>query len=106
VSAAQAQTITGERLVSKREAPLGPTCVFKFKGRLQIVTIVVERASIQKLAGPMKSRVHVSVAGLPGYCGSLGSPILFVALRSGGVLSVTAPCRIAEGFAAAALAAH
>jgi hypothetical protein len=92
--------------LSRTEAPLGPTCIFKFKGRLSTVMLVVEQAGIQKFVGAMRHSVRVDVAGLPAYCGSLGSEALFVALRRGGVLRVTAPCPIAEAFAARALAAR
>jgi hypothetical protein len=104
ISAKQAQAITGETLVSKTEAPLGPTCIFEFHGQLSTVTLVVERAGIQTFVRQMRHPERVDVAGLPAYCGTLGSTVLFVALPKGGVLSVTAPCPIAQAFAAQALA--
>jgi len=104
VSAKRAKAIVGETLVSKTEAPLGPTCIFKFRGRLATVTLVVERGLIQGSIQHMHSPKLVNVAGLPAYCGKLGTTILDVALRQGGVLSVTAPCPIAQAFAAQALA--
>lgn len=104
ISAKQAQAITGETLVSKTVAPLGPTCIFKFHGRLSTVTLVVEGAAIQTFVRQMRRPERVDVAGLPAYCGTLGSTVLFVALPKGGVLSVTAPCPIAQAFAAQALA--
>jgi hypothetical protein len=91
--------------VSKIEAPLGPTCIFEFHGQLSTVTLVVERAGIQTFVRQMRHPERVDVAGLPAYCGTLGSTVLFVALPKGGVLSVTAPCPIAQALATQALAA-
>lgn len=106
ISAKQAQAITGETLASKTEAPLGPTCIFAFHGQLSSVTLVIERAVIQTFLRQMPHPERVDVAGLPAYCGTLGSAVLLVALPKGGVLSVTAPCPIARAFAARALAAQ
>jgi hypothetical protein len=51
----------------------------------------------------MKNRTRVAVAGRQAYCGTLGTPMLFVSLTGGRVLNVTAPCSIAQALAAKAL---
>jgi hypothetical protein len=103
VSGSEAQTIVGASLRASREAPLGPTCVFNFKGSRPVITLAIESVSFQKTVRHMKKSTRLAVAGLEADCGNLGEPMLFVSLSGGRVLNVTAPCPIARAFAARAL---
>jgi hypothetical protein len=102
VSKATAQAVVGARIVSRTEAPLGPTCIFKTARGGQI-TIAVEQMSFSAVARELGKRKSVKVAGRPAYCGTRGMQTLFVSLNNGGVLNVTAPCAVARRIAAKAL---
>lgn len=51
----------------------------------------------------MRKVQHLAIAGHNAYCGLLGRPMLDVPLQNGKVLSVTAPCAIAQALAEKAL---
>lgn len=102
VSTATARAVVRARIISRIEAPLGPTCIYKLAHSRQI-TIAVEQVPFSSVAKALGKRKRVTVAGRPGYCGTRGLQTLFVSLRSGGVLNVTAPCPVAKRLAAKAL---
>jgi hypothetical protein len=103
VSGSEAQAIVGASLRASKEAPLGPTCVFNFKGSHPVITLAIESLSFQKTVRHMKKSTRLAVAGLEADCGNLGEQMLFVSLSGGRVLNVTAPCPIARAFAVKAL---
>jgi hypothetical protein len=103
VTRAQAQAIVGAALRGSKEAPLGPTCVFDFKGGSAAITLAIESLSFPKTVRQMKKSTRLVVGGLQADCGSLGMQMLFVSLSGGRVLNVTAPCPIARAFAVKAL---
>ena len=103
VSGSEAQAIVGASLRASKEAPLGPTCVFNFKGSHPVITLAIESLSFQKTIRHMKKSTRLAVEGLEADCGNLGEPMLFVSLSGGRVLNVTAPCPIARAFAVKAL---
>jgi hypothetical protein len=103
VSKATAQAVVGARILSRFEAPLGPTCIFKVAHGREI-TIAVEPVSFSAAVHELGRRERVRVSGRPAVCGTRGMQTLFVSLHSGGVLNVTAPCRVAQRLAAKALA--
>jgi hypothetical protein len=102
VSTATARAVVGARIISRIEAPLGPTCIFKIAHGRQI-TIAVEQISFSSVRKELGKRKSVKVAGRPAYCSTRGMQTLFVSLHSGGVLNVTAPCPVARRLAATAL---
>ncbi len=102
VSVSEVQSITGGGFLSRVEAPLGPTCIYHVSGPPSNVTLAVEAASTAP-AAHKGARQNVSVAGHTAYCVKLGSAMLLVPLSGGRVLNVTAPCALAQRFAAAAL---
>ncbi len=101
VSLAEAQTITGGQVHSLVEAPLGPTCIYS--GARSEITMSVDPMSVSQASGHMTHRQPVNVGSHRGYCGQLGTQMLFVPLAGGRVLHVTAPCGIAGQFATRAL---
>lgn len=103
VTNAQAESIVGVPLVSTREAPLGPTCIFAFKRR-PTVMITIEFMDFSSTIREMKGATREPIGGFHAECGSLGGQMLYVSLSERRVLSVTASCPVARGFAVRALA--
>ena len=103
VSASEAQAITGGPVVGPVEAPLGPTCIYRPNGSKAQITLAVESMSFSKVTHQMTKPNRVTVRGHLAYCGRLGAPMLFIPLSGGRVLNVTAPCGMAQRFAATAL---
>jgi len=105
VTSAEAHTIVREALISVKEAPLGPTCIYTFKGKLASVTIAIETLNYVKAVSALRKpkRVKVAHSHASAYCGTLGTPVLIASLGHGQTLNVTAPCRVATGFAVKAL---
>jgi hypothetical protein len=103
VSKAEAQSITGRAVTASIEAPLGPTCIYQLSGSKSEITLQVESVSFTQATHQLSKRTQVTVRDHKSYCGSLGTQMLFVPLAGGTVLHVTAPCAIAQRFAALAL---
>lgn len=99
----EAKSITGGAVVSTLEAPLGPTCVYQLKHRRSSITLTVETSSYSFLTRSIKKGQRLHISGREALCGQLGSPTLYAQLPGGRVLHVTAPCPIAQQFAAQAL---
>lgn len=99
----EAKAITGGAIAASTEAPLGPTCVYKLTGSKANITLDVEAASVSRATSHMTGRQQVTVHGRRGYCGTLGTSMLYVPLGNGQILHVTAPCMVAQRFAALAL---
>ena len=103
VPASDAHEVAGASLISEKEAPLGPTCIFKFRGGRADVTLAIERLSFSSVTRQMKHATKVSIRGFRAYCGTLGTQMLYVSLADSRVLNVTAPCPLAKALAVAAL---
>jgi hypothetical protein len=103
VSRSEAQSIAGAPLKAAIEAPLGPTCIYRFSHPKADITLAVESANISQLTRQMAKRQQVMVASRRGYCGRLGNEMLFVQISTGRVLNVTAPCAVAQRLAAIAV---
>ncbi len=103
VSVSQANAITGGAVLGRVEAPLGPTCIYHLGNAKSDVTVAIESMSFSQVAHQMRRRNSVVVNGRRGFCGSLGTQMLFLPLPGGRILNVTAPCPQAQRFAAAAL---
>jgi hypothetical protein len=91
------------RLISKHEAPLGPTCIFRFRHWRNVVTLVVEPLAFRHVLYEMRHVQRLRIRGRSAYCGDLGSPLLIVRLSGSRALVISAPCRVARGLAHAAL---
>jgi hypothetical protein len=102
VSLSQAQALTGGAVTSRIVAPLGPTCIFhQSRSRTNItLALVTESAAV---ARHLSRRSTLRVGGRQAYCGTLGSTVLLLPLSRNQLLNVTAPCAVAQRFAALAL---
>ncbi|HXY38236.1 MAG TPA: hypothetical protein VEQ10_01115 [Vicinamibacteria bacterium] len=103
VSVAEAEAIVGGPIAGRIDAPLGPTCVYKLSGSKNEITLTVESLGFPQATGHMARREAVTIGRHPGYCGRLGTDMLFLRLGPGQLLNVTAPCPIAQRFATLAL---
>ena len=103
VNLAEAQSITGGLVAGRLEAPLGPTCIYRLTHSKAAITLAVESMKFSQITHQMSARTPVTVGGRRAYCGKLGAQMLFVPLANGKLLNVTAPCSIAQQFAARAL---
>jgi hypothetical protein len=103
VTLSEARSITGGTILGRAEAPLGPTCIYKYRGTPGEVTVAVEPLKLAQATHQLASRRGVVVNGRKGFCGSLGTQRLFVQLPANQTLSVVAPCGVAQRFAAAAV---
>jgi hypothetical protein len=103
VSLSEAQAISAGAISKMVEAPLGPTCVYSASGRAAAVTIAVQSESFSQVTRPMTARKRVVISGHRSLCGRLGTQMLLVPLGRYQLLNVTAPCGIAQRFAALAV---
>jgi hypothetical protein len=103
VSLSEAETMTGGTVTRMTAAPLGPTCIYNVRSSKAPVTVALEPVSFPQVTRPMKVRNAVVVHGRHAVCGRLGAAMLFVQVGPGETLNVTAPCTVAQRFAATAL---
>ena len=103
VSTSEAQTMTGETIGARIEAPLGPTCIYRLQGSKSEITLAVQAASFSQARHHITKPTRVTIRGRQAVCGKLGTQMLLVPLGGGRYLNVTAPCAIAQRFAATAL---
>jgi hypothetical protein len=103
-------TILNTKVTKSSLAPLGPTCVYRFRGTKDELTITVERRALIGVKAEMSGRRAVTVRGRLGYCGRVGEPTLDVSLShskflsiAGSELSEAHRCRAAREMAAEAL---
>jgi hypothetical protein len=104
VSRAQASAILGAAVSAPVEAPQGPTCIYRSQRGNQFVTLAVQKIDLRRLRKQMHKAQTIAVARHTGYCGTYGQPTLYLGLSGRRVLTVAAPCRVAKGFAAQAVA--
>jgi hypothetical protein len=101
VSRSDVASILGGRVAAPQLAPLGPTCIYTSRTPRRYVTLAVAPMRL-----PALSRRVVNVALRGGHhavCVSADTQRLLVALTTGRVLSVGAPCPIAAKLALKAL---
>jgi hypothetical protein len=103
VTRSQAQTILGQTVQKPVEAPQGPTCIFRSDDGKQFVTLAVQQRSVKDLMREVGKREAVKVNDSVGFCGRKGQQTLYVALSPQRVLSVGAPCEVAQEFAERAM---
>lgn len=104
VTKAQAQAITGARLLDPVVAPQGPTCIYRDRAGETFTTVAIQPLGIDRLRPQVKRIERVDVAGRVAYCGIHGQPVLYLPLAGDRVLSVTAQCATAARFARRAAA--
>ena len=104
VTRTEAAKIVRLRLAKPVEAPQGPTCVYRpQKKGASFVTVAVQSVPFKSLSKQLKRSQKIAVARRTAYCGMNGTPILYVPLPGGRVLSIAAQCDVAKQFAATAL---
>lgn len=103
VTKRQAQGIVGSSLLDPVEAPQGPTCIYRDRGGKTFITVALQDGGFGALRDDVRRLRTVSVADRRAYCGVYGSPMLFLPLGGGRVLSVTAQCDVATRFARSAV---
>jgi hypothetical protein len=103
VTKRQAQEIVGSSLLDPVEAPQGPTCIYRDRGGKTFITVALQDEGFGALRDDVRRLRRVSVADRRAYCGVYGSPMLFLPLDGGRVLSVTAQCEVAMQFARSAV---
>jgi hypothetical protein len=104
VTRAQAGAILGAPVMAPREAPQGPTCIYRTRKGNDFITLAVQPASFSGLKRQISRPHSIQVAGRSAFCGAHGQPMLYVRLARGRVLSVGAPCPVAKRFATRAVA--
>jgi hypothetical protein len=103
VTKAQAQAIVGQPFRDPLEAPRGPTCLYRTKDGKRLITLAVQPLELARLKGRVHDRRQVKVADRTAFCGTLGAPVVYVALSKTRVLSVAAPCDVGTRFATTAV---
>jgi hypothetical protein len=103
VTAAEAASILHVGSVTKKEAPLGPTCVMSAPALKRTPTLAVETLDVGREVSHMKAETTTTIDGHRAYCGTLGTAILLVPVTKYSVLDINAPCAEAKALAAAAL---
>ena len=104
VTRAQAGSILGGPVLAPREAPQGPTCIYRTRKGDDFITLAVQPASFSALKRQLSRPQSIEVAGRSAFCGAHGQPMLYVQLPRQQVLTVAARCRVAKQFATRALA--
>lgn len=103
VSRAEAQQVSGRAIAGVSEAPLGPTCIYTVP-RSSVITLSIQPGTLPRLSPSLRDKRRLEVSGHPAYCGTLGRQMLYVPAGTNSVLSVAAPCGVAQRLAAKALA--
>jgi hypothetical protein len=102
VTKTQARAIVGAPILEPLQAPQGPTCIYRTKSGKPYVTLAVQTVSFAKLRKQIRRTRTVSIASRTAYCGTYGGPMLYLPVAGGRVLSIAAPCAMAQRFAAKA----
>lgn len=103
VSPAQARAIVGTPMRAPVEAPQGPTCIYRSRSGHRFVSLAVQAADVSRLKRQMDELRAVDVSDRTAYCGTRGQEMLVLPLSGSRVLSVSAPCELAQQFAAKAV---
>lgn len=102
VTRTQAKAIVGAPVREPIQAPQGPTCIYQATTGKAYVTLAVQTVDFAQLRRQIRDERAVSIAYRTAYCGTYGKPMLFLPVTGGRVLSITAPCSMAQRFAAKA----
>jgi hypothetical protein len=103
VTKAQAQAIVGLPLRDPLEAPRGPTCIYRSRNGKSFITLGVQSLEFSELKRRVRDRRPVDVVNRAAFCGTLGAPVVYVALSKRRVLSVAARCDVGRRFAITAV---
>jgi hypothetical protein len=103
VTKREAHAILGAPIAELREAPLGPTCIYRPQRAKRFITLAVQSTGLTATKRRGRDLIRVTLRGHKAYCQKYGSLMTVVPLRGGKVLSITGPCPIAARFASKAL---
>ena len=79
---AQARAILGAPVQAPREAPQGPTCIYRTRKGNDFITLAVQPASFSGLKRQISRPQSIEVAGRSAFCGAHGQPMLYVSARA------------------------
>jgi Protein of unknown function (DUF3558) len=100
---AEAQEIVGAAVSKPELGSQGPTCIYQVRRIDDSITIALQRGSLPTVTESGHDVIRTDVAGRKAVCVDSGGLKLLVAVSSGSVLTVGAPCPIATQLAAKAL---
>jgi hypothetical protein len=103
VTKRQASAIVGAALVEPLQARQGPTCIYQTKSGKPYITLAVQTVNFAKLRKQVGKTRAIPIASRTAYCGTYGEPMLFLPVTGGRVLTISAPCNLAQQFAARAV---
>lgn len=103
VTRAQAQTIMRAPILPPREAPQGPTCVYRAEKGKDLVTLAVQATDFKQVKGQLRQPTRFKVSSRAGICGQYGQPVLYVRLARARTLTIAGPCAVARRFASRAV---
>jgi hypothetical protein len=103
VTRPEARAIVGEALHEPVEAVQGPTCIYRPRAGKALITLAIQDMSFKAIRRQIADLRQVAVSDRTAYCGTYGQPMLYVPLGGDRLLSVSAECGVARGFAAKAL---
>jgi hypothetical protein len=73
------------------------------RARGRDVTLTVSAISFRAASRKLSSVISLKVAGHAAYCGVFGTPVAYVSLAQGRVMTIGAPCPVAAAMAKTAL---
>lgn len=103
VSRSEAQAIVRMAVARPELGLQGPTCIYPVRRLDQPITLSLQRVSLPAMTRLGRHVVRTAVSGRKAVCLDYGGAKLLVPLSTGAVLSVGAPCPIAQHLAATAL---
>ena len=103
VTRGQARAIMRESVLPPREAPQGPTCVYRAEKGKNLVTLAVQELDFKQVKRDVRQPTRFTVSSRAGICGQLGQPVLYVRLARDRTLTVAGPCAVARQFASRAV---
>jgi hypothetical protein len=103
VKRSEAQAIVGMAVAKPQLGLQGPTCIYQARRIKQPITVALQQLSLPAVTRLGRNVVHTDVAGRKAVCMNYGGLKLLVPVATGSVLTVGAPCPIAQHLAATAL---
>ena len=99
ISRAQLTRAAHARVLKLTDAPLGPTCIVRFKGWKQDLTIALQTSNVKQQVKLLEKRKSYKIAKHKAYCGKLGGVTFIVQLNANRSLVIDGPCATAERIA-------
>jgi hypothetical protein len=103
VKRSEAAAIVGMAIGKPQLGLQGPTCIYQAQRIKQPITVALQRLSLPAVMRLGRNVVHTDVGGRKAVCMNYGGLKLLVPVSTGSVLTVGAPCPLAQHLAATAL---